>query len=100
MGDGYQIISAEYRAPLLRIERGYQTFPAYFRQLWGAVFVDAGNAYQGRFKFSDLKYDVGAELNLGLNLVYYLESQIKVGYAHGFSAPGGDQWYFLAAASF
>ena len=100
VGDSYQIVSAEYRAPLLRIERGYQTFPAYFRQLWGAVFVDAGNAYQGRFKFSDIKYDVGAELNLGLNLVYYLESQIKVGYAHGFSAPGGDQWYFLAAASF
>jgi hypothetical protein len=100
VGDSYQIVSAEYRAPLLRIERGYQTFPAYFRQLWGAVFVDAGNAYQGRFKFSDIKYDVGAELNLGVNFVYYLESQLKVGYAHGFSAPGGDQWYFLAAASF
>ena len=53
VGDSYQIVSAEYRAPLLRIERGYQTFPAYFRQLWGAVFVDAGNAYQGRFQFSD-----------------------------------------------
>lgn len=100
VGDSYQIVSAEYRAPLLRIERGYQTFPAYFRQLWGAAFVDAGNAYQGRFKFSDVKYDVGAELNLGVNLVYYLETQIKLGYAHGFSAPGGDQWYFLAAASF
>ena len=99
-GDSYQIVSAEYRAPLLRIERGYQTFPAYFRQLWGAVFVDAGNAYQGRFQVVRAQIDVGAELNLGLNLVYYLETQIKLGYAHGFSAPGGNQWYFLAAASF
>ena len=40
------------------------------------------------------------EANIGFNLVYYLETQIKVGYAHGFSAPEGNQWYFLAAASF
>jgi outer membrane protein assembly factor BamA len=100
VGDHYEIASAEYRAPLLRIERGYQTFPTYFRSLWGAAFVDAGNAFQGRFDPSQLKVDVGAEANLGFNLAYYLETQIKIGYAHGFSAPGGDQWYFLAAASF
>jgi hypothetical protein len=100
VGDHYQIASAEYRAPLLRIERGYKTFPAYFRQLWGAVFVDTGNAYQGRFMPSQLKTDVGAEANVSLNLFYYLETQLKLGYAYGFSAPGGNQWYFLAAASF
>jgi hypothetical protein len=100
IGDAYQFASAEYRAPLLRIERGYQTFPAYVRQLWAAIFVDAGNAYEGRFKPSDLKADVGAEANLGLNLFYYLESQIKIGYAHGFNEQGGDQWYLKAAGSF
>ena len=100
VGDSYQFVSAEYRAPLVRVERGYETFPTYFRQLWGAVFVDAGNAYQGRFRPTDLRVDVGAEMNLGLNIFYYAETQLKLGYAHGFSAPGGDQWYFLAAASF
>jgi outer membrane protein assembly factor BamA len=100
VGDSYQIASAEYRAPLLRIERGYQTFPAYFRQLWGAAFVDAGNAYQGRFQPAQLKVDAGLEANIGINLVYYLETQIKIGYARAFSAPKGNQWYFLAAASF
>jgi len=100
VGDSYQIVSAEYRAPLARIERGYQTFPVYFRQVWGALFADAGNAYQGRFQPGELKVDVGAEASLGFSLFYYLETQLKIGYAHGFSAPGGDQWYFLAAASF
>jgi outer membrane protein assembly factor BamA len=100
VGDHYHIASAEYRAPLMRIERGYQTFPLYFRQLWGAAFVDAGNAYQGAFHASELKVDVGAEANVSLSLFYYLETQLKIGYAHGFSAPGGDQWYFLVAASF
>jgi outer membrane protein assembly factor BamA len=100
VGDSYQIGSAEYRLPLARIERGYQTFPAYVRQLWGAVFADAGNAYEGRFRASDLKVDAGVEANLGFNVAYYIESQFKLGYAHGFSAPGGNQWYFLIAASF
>jgi len=100
VGDHYQMASAEYRAPLLRIERGYQTFPTYFRQVWAAGFADAGTAYQDRFRLSEVRADVGAEVNLSLNLFYYLETQVKVGYAHGFSAPGGDQWYFLAAASF
>ena len=64
------------------------------------MFVDTGNAYQGRFMPSQLKTDVGAEANVSLNLFYYLETQLKLGYAYGFSAPGGNQWYFLAAASF
>jgi len=99
-GDAYQIATAEYRAPLLRLERGYQTFPAYLRQVFGAVFVDAGNAYQGRFQPGELKFDVGAEANLNFNIFYYVESQLKIGYAHGFQTLGGDQWYFLAAGSF
>jgi hypothetical protein len=99
-GDGYQVASAEYRAPLVRIERGYKTFPAYLRQLWGAAFVDTGNAYQGRFEPSQLKSDVGVEANLGFNLFYYLEGQLKIGWAHGFSSPGGNELYFLAAGSF
>jgi outer membrane receptor protein involved in Fe transport len=65
-----------------------------------ALFGDAGNAYQGRFQPTQLKTDVGVEANLGLNVGYYLETQLKFGYAHGFSAPGGNQLYFLAAASF
>ena len=100
IGDHYQIASAEYRAPIVRIERGYQTFPGYFRTIWGAAFADAGTAYQDKFRWSDVKVDVGAEATLTFNMFYYLETQVKIGYAHGFSAPGGDQWYFLAAASF
>ena len=100
VGDTYQLFSAEYRAPLVWIERGYKTFPLYLRRLWGAAFADAGNAYQGTFRSGDLKYDVGAEMTLQFNLAYYLESVLKIGYAHGFTAPGGDQFYFLAAASF
>ncbi|MEQ1502691.1 MAG: hypothetical protein ABMB14_10695, partial [Myxococcota bacterium] len=45
VGDLYWLGSAEYRLPLLRIERGVGTVPLYGRTLAGAVFVDAGNAF-------------------------------------------------------
>ena len=100
VGDAYQLLSAEYRAPLVWIEHGYRTFPLYLRRIWGAMFVDAGNAYYGRFDPQALKVGAGAEAHLQFNLAYYLETDLKIGYAHGFSAPGGDQVYFVAAASF
>jgi Tol biopolymer transport system component len=99
-GESQQLFSLEYRLPLIRIEQGYSTFPLYFRQLWGAAFVDSGNAFNGPFRPADLKSDVGGEVTLQFNTAYYVESQLKIGYAHGFSAPGGDQWYVLAAGSF
>jgi surface antigen Omp85-like protein len=101
IGDSYQVFSAEYRAPLVWIERGYQTFPLYFRRIWGALFLDAGNAYNGRSQPQDLKVGAGAEVHFQFNIAYYLNTDLKLGFAHGFSQPpGGDQVYFVAAASF
>jgi Tol biopolymer transport system component len=99
-GDAFEAITAEYRLPLVWIERGYQTFPLYFRRIWGAAFFDAGDAYVGAFHPSNLKTDVGVEAHLQFNVAYFLESEVQIGFAHGFQAPGGNQLYFLAAASF
>ena len=49
---------------------------------------------------TQLKADAGVEAHLEFKLFYYLDTQLQLGYAYGFSAPGGNQWYFLAAASF
>jgi hypothetical protein len=100
VGDAFQAFTAEYRLPLLWIERGYQTFPLYLRRVWGSTFVDVGNAYFGAFHPKDLKADVGVEAHLQFNVAYFLELEVQVGFAHGFQAPGGNQLYFLAAASF
>jgi hypothetical protein len=99
-GESYQLFSAEYRAPLIVFESGYRTFPFYFRRLWGAAFVDSGNAYNGPFRPADLKTNVGAEVTLQFNVAYYLDTQVKIGYARALAEPSGTQWYFLAAASF
>jgi hypothetical protein len=99
-GDSFVVASAEYRAPLLWIERGYQTFPLYLRRLWGAGFVDAGNAWQGPFHAGQLKTDVGAEVHLLFSAGWYLAPQITLGWAHGFQDGGGNQLYFVASATF
>ena len=75
-GDSFVVASGEYRAPLLWIERGYQTFPLYLRRIWGAGFVDAGNAFQGPFHAGDLKTDAGVETHLLFSVGWYLEAQI------------------------
>lgn len=99
-GDGYFVASAEYRAPLVWIERGVQTFPVYLRRIWGTAFVDAGNAFQGPFHAGDLKTDAGVEAYLELMTFYSYDSQIQVGYARGFQSGGGNQFYFVAATNF
>jgi hypothetical protein len=99
-GDSFVVASAEYRAPLYWIERGYQTFPLYLRRIWGAGFVDAGNAWQGPFHAGQLKTDVGAEAHLLFSAGWYLQPQITLGWAHGFQDGGGNQLYFVASATF
>jgi Tol biopolymer transport system component len=99
-GDSYLLLSAEYRAPLLWIEHGYNTFPFYLRRIWGVLFADAGNAFQGRFRPQDLRTDAGAEAHFEFNLGYYLNTQVQLGYAHGFATDGGDRIYWVAAVSF
>jgi outer membrane protein assembly factor BamA len=37
--------SAEYRFPLLLVERGYRLFPLAIERIWGDVFADVGTAW-------------------------------------------------------
>jgi outer membrane protein assembly factor BamA len=99
-GDSYLVLTAEYRAPLLWIERGYETSFLYLRRIWGTAFVDAGNAFQGRFQPGNLKTDAGVEAHLELQLFWFIDTQLQLGLAHAFSSGGGDQFYFVTSFSF
>ncbi|HVT07140.1 MAG TPA: hypothetical protein VHO67_06765 [Polyangia bacterium] len=99
-GDSYLVLTAEYRAPLLWIERGYATNFLYLRRIWGTAFGDAGNAFQGRFQPSNLKTDAGLEVHLEMQLFWFIDTQLQVGVAHGFQSGGGNQLYFVSSFSF
>jgi hypothetical protein len=100
VGDQFHLFSAEYRLPLLWFERGYSTFPIYLRRLTGAAFGDGGNAFFGSFHPSDLRYGVGGELRFQFTLAYYIESEVRVGYARGLSKGGSDQVYVVTSFPF
>ncbi|HXU68121.1 MAG TPA: DPP IV N-terminal domain-containing protein [Polyangia bacterium] len=99
-GDQFQVVNAEYRFPIMWIERGVDTFPLYLRRLHGKFFVDYGGAFNGTFSFDKLKVGVGGELMLELSYFWYFNAALQLGYAHGFEKGGGNQVYFLLNSPF
>jgi outer membrane protein assembly factor BamA len=62
----------EYRFPVVNVETGLSNAPVFFRHLHGAVFAEAGNAWDNGFRSSEFKRSVGAEVRLDTTLAYYL----------------------------
>ena len=42
------VANVDYRFPLVRVNRGYGTVPLFLRTIHGAIFADAGSAWDGR----------------------------------------------------
>jgi hypothetical protein len=82
------LVSLEYRFPLANIERGGGQTPFFWRRLHGAVFAEAGNAWDGEFHSSDAKRAVGAELRLDLSVAYNLPVTLRLGFAKGLDDKG------------
>jgi len=114
-GREYVLSNIEYRFPIAYPDRGISTLPIYLRRLDGNLFVDYGGAFDyldlrgTRFFHHGALIDnrqlhsaIGAELWMGLTLGYLLNTQIRVGYAYGFSdeAVKGGQPYFVASSAF
>lgn len=114
-GKAYFSQTAEYRFPILQPDIGLSTLPLYLRRIDGGLFVDYGGAFnhflldelrlfeQGSLLYSpQLATSVGGEIWFNLALGYVGTSQLRLGYAYGFSrgaVPGG-QTYFIATNSF
>jgi Tol biopolymer transport system component len=73
------VVNADYRVPLMRIDRGLGTLPVFARVIHGAVFMDAGNAWNDRFKRSDVTVSLGGELALDAVVGYVLPLTFTAG---------------------
>jgi Tol biopolymer transport system component len=72
-GQNAALASLEYRFPIVNIEDGSGQMPVFFRRLHGAVFAEAGNAWdEGAFHGEDAKRSVGAEARFDMDLAYGL----------------------------
>jgi WD40-like Beta Propeller Repeat len=99
-GRQFHQVQLEYRLPLLDPEWGVYTLPLYLRRLWASVFADAGGAFYGRPKPSDLLVGSGAELFAQLVVSYRVTLDLRLGFARGWSAGGETQGYFHIGTPF
>ena len=71
----------DLRVPLAWIERGAGTWPAFARALHGAVFVDAGAAWQRRLAREHVRVSAGVELSADVVVGYVLPLTVAAGAA-------------------
>jgi hypothetical protein len=114
-GSEYLLENIEYRIPIAKPDRGISSLPIYLQRLDGNVFIDYGGAFD-RLDLRGIRFfhhgalidtqqlhgSIGAELWFGLQLGYALGTQIRLGYAYGFSAEAikYGQPYFVASSAF
>ena len=88
--------SMEYRFPVVNVEKGSDTTPFFYRRLHGAVFFEAGSAWNGEYPdpgSSDLRRSVGAEARLDMTFAFYLPLTIRFVFAKGLDQGGETQAY-------
>ena len=73
--------TVEYRVPIVRVERGWRTFPLFLRTLHGAVFADAGHVWNDDFTWGDIKSSVGAEFSADVVAGFGLPLTVTAGVA-------------------
>ena len=75
------VVNLDYRLPLMRIDRGWGTVPAFARVIHGAVFADIGHAWNEDFDASDAIVSIGAELSLDAVIGFRLPLTFTAGAA-------------------
>lgn len=102
-GDRYALANAEYRFPIVQLDRGVLTLPVFLRRLYGAVFVDAGAAFSSSrgFTWDQLALGTGGEILADLLFGYYWDFTVRAGVARGMLGRDGVfQGYFSLSAPF
>lgn len=92
-GTGQVSGTFEYRAPLLRVDRGLGTFPFTLSVLHAALFFDAGRVFEGFdiLPADDLSFatSVGAELRADARVAFVAPLTLRLGFAWPLSLPPG-----------
>ncbi|MBF0493328.1 MAG: PD40 domain-containing protein [Deltaproteobacteria bacterium] len=79
-GDRALLFSAEYRLPLLRVDRGWGTAPFYLKDFHLAFFGDLGSVFDQAPHWDEFLLGVGAELRSDFVLGYGLPLSARLGY--------------------
>ena len=77
-GNYYALFNAEYRFPIVNVDRGPSTLPVFLNRISGAAFVDCGSAFNDP-KSARFKTGVGGELWFDMTLGYMLGFTFRAG---------------------
>lgn len=92
-GQRAALATIEYRFPVQNMEHGWDTKAVFFRRLHGALFIEAGNAWDGTFHGSDLKRGIGMEARFDIYFAYYIPVTLRLGIARGLDERGETVTY-------
>ncbi|MBX3233801.1 MAG: PD40 domain-containing protein [Labilithrix sp.] len=98
-GRSYALTNAEYRFPIVNLDRGPSTLPIFLNRINGAAFIDYGSAFDD-FPLARFKTGVGAEAWFDFTLGYVASFTFRAGYARGLASGGIDKMYFVAAVPY
>jgi Tol biopolymer transport system component len=98
-GRSYLLANAEYRFPIVNLDRGPSTLPLFLNRINGAVFFDYGSAFED-FQTAQFKSGTGGELWFDFTLGYVAQFTFRLGYARGLASLGVDKAYWVAAVPF
>jgi hypothetical protein len=98
-GPNFALFNAEYRFPIMNVDRGVSTYPIFLNRFYGTAFTDFGSAF-GLPSSADFKLGSGAELRTDFTIGFIESFTFRLGYAHGWSTDGLDKVYFISAAQF
>ncbi|HEY8041771.1 MAG TPA: hypothetical protein VIF15_18330, partial [Polyangiaceae bacterium] len=99
VGSYYALLNAEYRFPIVNVDRGPSTLPLFLNRISGVAFMDYGSAFDNPATAA-FKTGVGGELWFDMTLGYILGFTFRAGYARGLASTGIDKTYFVATVPF
>lgn len=95
-----QLVSAEWRFPLARVERGMMAPPVGLDQTMATLFVDTGGVAHLGLSPEEWLTGVGAELHADTRFFYSVPVRVRVGVARGIDRRGETQLYINLGGSF
>lgn len=98
-GQSMQLVSAELRLPLMRLEKTASAPPVGLQQLHGTLFYDIGSAWD-KDQTAEKKHGVGVELHSELLLGYRFPITLTIGTAKGLDIGGETQLYMRLFGAF
>ena len=93
------LMSAEYRIPIIDVDRGLGTLPFFFQRMGMVPFVDWGSAFTDPIAARDLLLGAGASMAFTFRLGYSESIDLVLQYAHGFDDETGLDTFRVVVGS-